>query len=40
MDKQNEFIKVIKSNEGISYKITMIYSDNNEEQKDPYQEIE
>ena len=36
MDKRNEFIKVIKSNEGIKYKMTMIYSDTNEEQKDLY----
>jgi len=39
MQKQNEFINIVKSNEGIIYKITMIYSDNKEHQKDLYQEI-
>ena len=39
MQKQKEFIKVIKENEGIIFKITLVYSSNEEDQKDLYQEI-
>lgn len=39
MYTKKEFIQDIKENEGIIYKITMIYSNNTEDQKDLYQEI-
>jgi len=39
MDKQKEFIKAIKENEGVIYKITSIYSNTLDDQKDLYQEI-
>jgi len=39
MQKQNEFIEIIKQNEGIIFKVTLVYSSNKEEQKDLYQEI-
>lgn len=39
MEKQNKFIKVIKQNEGIIFKVTLVYTSNKEEQKDLYQEI-
>ena len=39
MDKKQDFVQVIKSNEGIIYKITAVYSSNVEDQKDLYQEI-
>lgn len=39
MQRQNEFIQIIKQNEGIIYKVTLVYSSNKEEQKDLYQEI-
>ena len=39
MQKQKEFIKVVKENEGIIFKITLVYSSNEEDQKDLYQEI-
>jgi len=39
MDKKQDFVQVIKSNEGIIYKITAVYSGNAEDQKDLYQEI-
>ena len=39
MKEQHEFVKVIKENEGIIFKITFVYANNNEEQKDLYQEI-
>jgi len=38
MDKKG-FINIIKENEGIIYKITSIYSNNREDQKDMYQEV-
>jgi len=39
MQKQQEFIKLIKENEGIIFKITLVYSFKEEDQKDLYQEI-
>jgi len=39
MHTKKEFIQDIKENEGIIYKITRIYSNNTEDQKDLYQEI-
>ncbi len=40
MQQQKEdFIQIIKANEGIIYKITHIYAKDKEEQKDLYQEI-
>ena len=39
MQKQQNFIKLIKDNEGIIYKITLVYAFNEEDQKDLYQEI-
>ena len=39
MHTKKEFIQDIKENEGIIYKITRIYSNNPEDQKDLYQEI-
>lgn len=39
MDKKDNFVQVIKSNEGIIYKITAVYSNSAEDQKDLYQEI-
>ena len=39
MQKQQNFIKLIKDNEGIIYKITLLYAFNEEDQKDLYQEI-
>lgn len=39
MQRQNEFIQIIKQNEGIIYKVTLVYCSNKEEQKDLYQEI-
>ena len=39
MQKKEEFIRIIKENEGIIYKITTVYSNDSEDQKDLYQEI-
>jgi len=39
MRKQQEFIELIKENEGIIFKVTLIYSFKEEDQKDLYQEI-
>lgn len=39
MQKQQYFIKLIKENEGIIYKIALVYAFNEEDQKDLYQEI-
>jgi RNA polymerase sigma-70 factor (ECF subfamily) len=39
MQEEQAFIALIKQNEGIIYKITRIYTDNLESQKDLYQEI-
>jgi RNA polymerase sigma-70 factor, ECF subfamily len=39
MNKENEFIRIIKRNEGVIFKITTIYTDNKEDQQDLYQDI-
>ena len=39
MHKKETFVDLIKKNEGVIYKITSIYSNNKEDQKDLYQEI-
>ena len=39
MQDKNEFITIIRENEGIIYKITRIYARDQEDQKDLYQEI-
>jgi RNA polymerase sigma-70 factor (ECF subfamily) len=39
MQKQQEFIKHIKENEGIIFKITLVYAFNDDDKKDLYQEI-
>ncbi|WP_350293980.1 sigma-70 family RNA polymerase sigma factor [uncultured Croceitalea sp.] len=39
MSKEEAFINAIKKNEGIIYKITSVYSNSKDEQKDLYQEI-
>jgi len=39
MGKEEDFVKKIRDNEGIIFKITTIYSDNQEDQQDLYQEI-
>ena len=37
--KQQEFISIIKANEGVIYKLTKIYADSIEDKKDLYQEV-
>lgn len=37
--KQETFIELIKANEGIIFKISKVYANNSEEQKDLYQEV-
>ncbi|MCL6259472.1 sigma-70 family RNA polymerase sigma factor [Aquiflexum sp. TKW24L] len=39
MDIKENFANVIKANEGLIYKITMLYTDNKQDRKDLYQEI-
>ena len=39
MQDKTAFVAVIKENEGIIYKITRVYTDTQEDQKDLYQEI-
>lgn len=39
MNKEKKFVNAIKEHEGIIYKITSIYSNSEESQKDLYQEI-
>lgn len=39
MNSKREFIRVIKENEGIIFKITKVYANDKEDQKDLYQEI-
>lgn len=39
MQQEKEFVEVIQKNESILYKMTRLYADNKEEQKDLYQEI-
>ena len=39
MSKEQEFTQIIKDNEGVIFKITTVYTNNQEDQKDLYQEI-
>ncbi len=39
MSKEYEFTRIIKDHEGVIYKITTIYTNNQDDQKDLYQEI-
>jgi len=39
MSKEQDFISLIKENEGIIYKVTSVYTRTHEDQKDLYQEI-
>lgn len=39
MQKEQHFVRLIKENEGILYKITSIYTDTKHDQQDLYQEI-
>lgn len=39
MGKENEFAQVIKENEGLIFKVTTIYTDNEQDQKDLFQDI-
>ncbi len=39
MPNETEFIRIIKENEGIIFKITIVYSNDGDDQKDLCQEI-
>ena len=39
MGKAEEFAQIIKDNEGVIFKITTIYTNNGQDQKDLYQDI-
>ncbi|MEX0289614.1 MAG: RNA polymerase sigma factor [Flavobacteriaceae bacterium] len=39
MGKEEEFAQIIKDNEGVIFKITTIYTNNGQDQKDLYQDI-
>lgn len=39
MNKEEEFVNLIQENQGLIYKVTMVYSNDKEEQNDLYQEI-
>ena len=39
MANETEFIRIIKENEGIIFKITIVYAQDEDDQKDLYQEI-
>jgi RNA polymerase sigma-70 factor (ECF subfamily) len=39
MAKEEAFVKIIKQNEGVIFKITTIYTENADDQKDLYQDI-
>jgi len=39
MDKESEFVRIIKLNEGVIFKITTFYTDNKADQQDLYQDI-
>tara|TARA_R100000789_G_C2906330_1_gene121918 strand:- start:47 stop:529 length:483 start_codon:yes stop_codon:yes gene_type:complete len=39
MHQEKKFVRLIKENEGIIYKITRIYTNNEADQKDLYQEV-
>ena len=39
MSKQDDFAEIIKENEGVIFKITTVYTNNGQDQKDLYQDI-
>lgn len=39
MQKEDRFIQIIKENEGVIFKITTLYTDNQDDQKDLYQDV-
>ncbi len=39
MNKEADFVKLIRANEGILFKITTVYTDNSADQQDLYQDI-
>lgn len=39
MPKEEKFVQIIKEHEGILFKITTVYTDNGDDQKDLYQDI-
>ena len=39
MTQEKQFVEVIQENEGILYKMTRLYANNKEDQKDLYQDM-
>lgn len=39
MPKEAEFVRIIKENQGVIFKITTLYTDNLDDQKDLYQDV-
>ena len=39
MHKEQEFVRIIKQHEGVIFKITTMYTDNRDDQKDLYQDV-
>jgi len=39
MQKEQEFVRIIKENEGVIFKITTLYTDTHDDQKDLYQDV-
>lgn len=39
MQKEVEFVRIVKENEGVIFKITTMYTDNRDDQKDLYQDV-
>jgi len=39
MQKEQEFVRIIKQNEGVIFKITTLYTDTRDDQKDLYQDV-
>lgn len=39
MQKEEEFVRIIKEHEGVIFKITTMYTDNRDDQKDLYQDV-
>lgn len=39
MQKETEFVQIIQENEGVIFKITSLYTDNRDDQKDLYQDV-
>ena len=39
MQKEEEFVRIIKEHEGVIFKITSLYTDNRDDQKDLYQDV-